>query len=50
MRRNKGFKNGILFAAFAAGSLLACFLPPKFLVIILAAAVIILGIYSAKCC
>lgn len=49
-KRNNVFKNGILIAAFGAGLLLACFLPPKFLVGILAAAVIILGIFCAKSC
>ncbi len=51
MRRKNGFiKNGILIAAFGVGLLLACFLPTKFLVGILAAVIIILGIYSARCC
>lgn len=47
--RNKGFKNGILIAAFGLGLMLACFLPLKFLVGVLATVVIILGIYCAKC-
>lgn len=49
-RRNGLVRNGILIAAFGAGLMLACFLPAKFLIGILAAVIIILGIYSAKCC
>ncbi len=49
-KRNNVLKNGVLIAAFGTGLLLACFLPAKFLVGILAAVVIILGIFCAKCC
>ncbi len=48
-KRNNVLKNGVLIAAFGAGLLMACFLPAKFLVGILAAVVIILGIFCAKC-
>ncbi len=49
-KRNNVLKNGVLIASFGLGLLLACFLPVKFLVGILAIAVIILGIFCAKCC
>ncbi len=48
--RNKGIKNGILIASFGVGLLIACFLPLKFLVGMLATVIVILGIYTAKCC
>lgn len=51
MRRKNGvLKSGILVAAFGLGLMLACFLPLKLLVGVLAIVVIILGIYCAKCC
>jgi hypothetical protein len=49
-KRNAIFKNGILISAFGAGMILACFLPAKFLIGILATVIVILGLYSAKCC
>lgn len=39
----------VLLAAFAVGLLLACYCPPKFLIAVLAAAVIALGIACARC-
>lgn len=39
----------VLLAAFAVGLLLACYCPPKFLIAILAAAVIVLGATCARC-
>ena len=50
IKRKRGVKNGVLIAAFAAGLLLAFFLPAKCLVVILSAAVIILGLCYSKCC
>ena len=38
----------VLLAAFAVGLLLACYCPPKFLIAILAAAVIVLGVACAR--
>ena len=38
----------ILLSAFAVGLLLACYCPPKFLIGVLAAAIIILGCAGAK--
>lgn len=49
-RRNGLFKSGIIAMAFGTGLLLACFLPAKFLIGVLAAIVIILGLYCSKCC
>lgn len=49
-RKNGVLRNGVLIASFGVGLLLACFLPLKFLVGILAIVVIILGIFCAKCC
>ncbi len=39
----------VLLAAFAVGLLLACYCPPKFLIAVLAAAVIVLGVACARC-
>lgn len=39
----------IWLVAFGIGLLVACFCPPKILVIILAAAVIVLGVTGTKC-
>ncbi len=38
----------IILAAFAVGLLLACYCPPRFLIAVLAIAVIVLGIFGAK--
>jgi hypothetical protein len=52
MRCRKPFdpkRKYILLSAFAIGLLVACYCPPKFLIAVLAAAVIVLGITGAKC-
>ncbi len=48
IRRKKGNKSGVLIAAFGVGLMLAFFLPVRWLVVILAATVIILGLAQAK--
>ncbi len=47
--RRRGFNKGVVAVTFAAGLLISCFCPPRFLVAILAIWVIILGISYAKC-
>ena len=49
-RRNGVFKSGVIAIAFGAGLMRACFLPAKFLIGLLAAVVIILGMYCSRCC
>ena len=51
MRRKNQDPKGkyILLAAFAVGLLLACYCPPKFLIAVLAIAVIVLGVACARC-
>lgn len=51
IRRKKGGKMGVTIATFGLGLMLAFFLPLKWLVVMLAAAVVILGLlYSKNCC
>jgi len=46
--RKKGINKGIITITFAFGLLISCFCPPKFLVAVLAAWVIILGFSCCK--
>ena len=48
MRKCNRSNKGIVAITFAAGLLVSCFFPPKFLVAILAIWVIILGIACSK--
>jgi len=48
MRRNNNHNKGFCALAFACGLIASCFLPPKFLVAILAVWVIVLAISACK--
>ncbi|MBQ5969167.1 MAG: hypothetical protein IKN72_10900 [Clostridia bacterium] len=46
MRRPRGVKKGLIFAAFGAGLLLALCFPTKFMLCVLAVLLIVLGLFS----
>ncbi|MBQ8649477.1 MAG: hypothetical protein IJ470_05375 [Clostridia bacterium] len=49
MRRRFTINKGLLAVTFAAGLLISCFCPPRFLIAVLAIWVIILGCSCSKC-
>ena len=48
MRKRFGFNKGSCALAFACGLIASCFLPPKFLVAVLAIWVIVLAVQCVK--
>ena len=46
MRRPRGVKKGMVFAAFGAGLLLALCFPTKFMLCVLAVLLVVLGVFS----
>lgn len=49
MRRPKKAGNGVIAAIFALGLIFSCFCPPKILIAVLAAWVIVLGLTCRRC-
>ena len=47
--RRRNINWGVIFIAFAVGLLLSCYCPAKFLIAVLAIAVILMGACSLKC-